>query len=59
MTQPSLDRQKIAQLEELAELAQVAAEKIWNFNQESQQMAEKWQDWAKKKRQAVNRLEDS
>jgi len=53
MTQPSLNQQKFAQLEELAELAKVAEEKICNFNQESQKMAEKWQDWAKKKRQSV------
>jgi hypothetical protein len=59
MTQPSLNQQKLAQLEELAELAKVAEEKICNFNQESQKMAEKWQDWAKKKRQSVGHLEDS
>lgn len=49
MTQPSLEQQKLAQLEELAELAKVTEEKIRNFNQDSQKIAEKWQDWADKK----------
>lgn len=58
MTQPSLERQKLAQLEELLELAKAIEEKIRIYDRESQEIAEKWQDRADKKRQSVNCLED-
>lgn len=58
MTQPSLDPQKLDRLEELAELAKIVEEKMYNFDRESQTIAEKWQSWADRKRQSVNRQEN-
>lgn len=57
MNQPSLNQQ-LAQLEKLAELAKVTEEKIQVFNQQSQKIAQKWQDWADKKRKFINESEE-
>ncbi|MCU0536801.1 MAG: hypothetical protein MUD14_23175 [Hydrococcus sp. Prado102] len=58
MTQPSLDRHKLAQLEELVELAKEIEEKLRIYNRESQRIAEKWQDRADKNHKSLNALED-
>lgn len=58
MNQPSLEQQKLAQLEALAEMAKITEEKIRNFNQESQKMAEKWQNLVDKKHESVNYSEE-
>jgi len=49
VNQPSLEQDKLAQLEALAELAKAGVEKIYSFNQSSQKIAEKWQNIAKSK----------
>lgn len=58
MTQPSLDPQKLDRLEELAEIAKIVEDKMRNFDRESQKIAEKWQNWADRKRQSVNHQEN-
>ncbi|MBW4576000.1 MAG: hypothetical protein KME08_12030 [Aphanothece sp. CMT-3BRIN-NPC111] len=53
MTQASLNEQQLAELDELLELARVAEQKLKEFSEESDKVAQKWQRKAEAKRAAA------
>jgi len=50
MIKPTLEKEELAELDELVMAAQELGQKLENFGQESQKIAEKWQSKAESKR---------
>jgi hypothetical protein len=50
MIKPTLEKEELAELDELVMAAQELGQKLENFGQESQKIAEKWQSKAEAKR---------
>ncbi|MFB2920035.1 MULTISPECIES: hypothetical protein [Aerosakkonema] len=53
MTKPSLNEQQLAELDEILNFAKEVEQKIKEFSEESEKIAQKWQRRAEKKRAAA------